>query len=173
MTNKKPGRREAAEIVRDVGGRIVGRTRLQKIAYLLELSGLGAQFHFEYRHYGPYSEELAEGIRAAQAFGLIKEEEQPTEWGGFYSIYNALPEVGEQTQGRRAAFASLAAQFSAIELELVATAAYLHNEEDCNDPWAETARLKPEKSEGRLDQAKVAYRRLLELETPTPLPEIV
>jgi hypothetical protein len=31
---------KAAEIVRDAGGRIVGRTKLQKIAYLLELSGL-------------------------------------------------------------------------------------------------------------------------------------
>ncbi len=80
MTDKNLGRRETAEIVRDVGGRIVGRTRLQKVAYLLELAGFGVGFHFEYRHFGPYCEELAEGMRAAQAFGLIEEEERPTEW---------------------------------------------------------------------------------------------
>ncbi len=53
MTDKNLGRRETAEIVRDVGGRIVGRTRLQKIAYLLELAGFGVGFRFEYRHFGP------------------------------------------------------------------------------------------------------------------------
>ena len=173
MTDKNLGRRETAEIVRDVGGRIVGRTRLQKVAYLLELAGFGVGFHFEYRHFGPYCEELAEGMRAAQAFGLIEEEERPTEWGGFYSIYRALPEVGEQIQNDRAVFASLAAQIGAITLELLATAAYLRYEEGYDDPWEKTARLKPEKSEGRLDQAKDAYRKLLQLETPTRLPEIV
>ena len=34
----------AAEIVRDAGGHIVGRTRLQKIAYILEAAGLGGGF---------------------------------------------------------------------------------------------------------------------------------
>ena len=54
-------------IVRDAGGTIVGRTRLQKTAYLLELAGLGEGFHFSYRHYGPYSEELASAVRDANA----------------------------------------------------------------------------------------------------------
>lgn len=46
-------------IVRDAGGRIVGRTRLQKIGFFLEAAGLGAGFPFKYKHYGPYSEELS------------------------------------------------------------------------------------------------------------------
>ena len=50
---------KVADIIRDAGGKVVGRTRLQKLGYLLELSGLGDGFSFEYRHYGPYSEELA------------------------------------------------------------------------------------------------------------------
>ena len=32
---------KAAAIVRDAGGEIVGRTELQKIAYLLNVTGLG------------------------------------------------------------------------------------------------------------------------------------
>ena len=48
---------KAADIVRAAGGRVVGRTRLQKIGYLLELAGLGEGFPYAYRYYGPYSEE--------------------------------------------------------------------------------------------------------------------
>lgn len=174
MASTKPDRRKAADIVRDAGGVIVGRTRLQKVAYLIELAGLGDSFRFEYRHYGPYSEDLADGMRTACAFGLVHEEERPTEWGGFYSIYTVQEgnekQVGDKT---RDTFAKAAAKISAIELELLATAAYLHHEEGCSDPWEETARLKPEKSEGRLDKAKAAYRELLKLNTPNRLPEIV
>ena len=170
----KSDRVKAAEIVRDSGGEVVGRTRLQKIGFLLELAGFGDGFEFEYRHYGPYSEELASGIRLAGAFGLIDEEERPTEWGGFYSIYRARPTMGHATDRDRAAFAREAAGISAVVLELAATAAYLHAEEGVADPWAETARRKPEKArDGRLDEAKEAYRRLLELKTRKPLPPIV
>ena len=54
-----------------------------------------------------------------------------------------------------------AAQIGAIELELAATAAFLAEAEHVADPWAETARRKPEKAgNGRLEQAKLAYQRL-------------
>ena len=46
MIDAKASRNGAAEIVRDGGGRIVGRTRLQKVAYLLELAGFGGGFRF-------------------------------------------------------------------------------------------------------------------------------
>jgi hypothetical protein len=42
-----------------------------------------------------------------------------------------------------------------------------------SDPWAETARRKPEKAaQGRLDRAKAAYARLQALKTLRPLPEL-
>ena len=43
----------------------MGRTRLQKVAYLTQLAGFAGDFPFEYRHYGPYSEELAEATEIA------------------------------------------------------------------------------------------------------------
>ena len=58
---RKRDTEKVADIVRDAGGKIVGRTRLQKIGYLLELSGLGEGFSFDYRHYGPFSEERVGG----------------------------------------------------------------------------------------------------------------
>src|ERR1700689_1317602 len=94
MKVPKADRLKAAEIVRDVGGQIVGRTKLQKVAFLLELAGFGEGFEFEYRHYGPYSEELATAIQFAEAFGLVTQEERTASWGGTYSIYTATNELG-------------------------------------------------------------------------------
>ena len=61
---------KAAALVRDAGGKLVGRTRLQKVAYLTQLAGFARDFPFEYRHYGPYSEELAEAMEIASGSTL-------------------------------------------------------------------------------------------------------
>lgn len=162
----------AAQIVRDAGGTLVGRTRLQKVAYLMQLAGFGDVFDFEYRHYGPFSEDLAGGMEIARAFDLVSEEEHTAEWGGRYSVYRAdLPAAPGDTQ--RSAFVQAAKAVNAIELELAATAAFLATVEKTPDPWAETGRRKPEKvGGGRLEQAKVAYERLRALPTPRPLPAL-
>lgn len=169
----KPDRERAAEIVRDAGGRIVGRTRFQKVAYLLELAGFGGGFDFGYRHYGPYSQDLADAVRLARAFDLLHETEHPTTWGGWYSVFELKGKLDRREDRDRSAFAERAAAIDAVELELAATAAYLASVEKSTDPWEETAELKPEKAaEGRLENAKRAYRDLLKLKTPKPLPSI-
>ncbi len=149
----------AARLVRDAGGQLVGRTRLQKVAYLSQLAGFADDFQFEYRHYGPFSEDLAQGMEIASAFGAVVEEEKRADWGGRYSIYRT--EAATSPDDPRAAFVRRAAQIGAIELELAATAAFLAQEEGVADPWAETARRKPEKaSQGRLNRARQEYMRL-------------
>lgn len=170
---RKHDTEKVADIVRDAGGRVVGRTRLQKIGYLLELAGLGEGFSFEYRHYGPFSEELASAARDANALGLISEEEHRATWGGFYSIftvpYAARP---EDVYPSRLQLVREAAAASAIELELAATAAFLADE-GSRDPWGDTRKFKPEKAEGgRLENAKALYSRLQQIDTPKPLPRI-
>lgn len=171
--NSKEERLKAAQIVRDAGGKIVGRTKLQKVAYLLQLAGFGDDFAFEYRHYGPFSEGLANAIHIADAFGLVSETEYVTDWGGRYSIFIATAQLGARKVDARSAFAETAAQMDSVELELAATAAFLSAVEGVAKPWEETARRKPEKAhEGRIDKAKEAYRRLLQLNTLKPLPAI-
>lgn len=174
MSDQKPDWVKAAEVVRDAGGRIVGRTKLQKVAYLLELCGLGSGFQFEYRHYGPYSEDLADGIQMADAFGLVIEDERLADWGGKYSIYTATEHAGTvASTGQRTIFAKAAAEIKAVELELAATAAYLSAVEGSQSPWEETKRLKPDKADyARVQAAKQAYRRLRKLPVPTSLPDI-
>jgi len=160
-------------IVRDAGGTIVGRTRLQKTAYLLELAGLGEGFHFSYRHYGPYSEELASAVRDANALGMLSEEERPAVWGGLYSVFT-VPEVapGDEVDRSRIRLVREAAAASAIELELAATAAFLANR-GSRVPWGDTAKFKAGKArDGRLENAKMLYRSLQQIGTPKPLPPI-
>jgi len=40
-------------LIRLNGGRVIGKTRLQKTAYLLESIGRGFSLEFDYHHYGP------------------------------------------------------------------------------------------------------------------------
>lgn len=164
---------KATKIVRDAGGKIVGRTRLQKIAYLLTVSGLEEGFHFAYKHYGPYSEELAQATEDASLFGYLREEQQQADWGGIYSIYFAEPDSsGVSPLPARRQILDAAVKADAVVLELTATAIFLA-EEGHSSPWDETERRKPEKAEGgRIGKAKDLYRQLKKIQTPIPLPEI-
>lgn len=169
--NQRREYERVVQIVSDSGGRVVGRTKLQKIAYLLEATGLGDGFSFAYRHYGPYSEELTSAARSAKLLGVLREEECATAWGGTYSIYSVPVRSTEDTA--RTKVAKIGAGADAIELELAATAAFLASEGN-TDPWGETAKRKPEKaSETRLAGAKDLYRQLRQVKTPKRLPAIV
>lgn len=167
---------KAAAIVRDAGGRLVGRTRLQKVAYLTQLAGFGQNFPFEYRHYGPYSEELAEAMEIAVGLKIVQEEKRVSASGATYSIYCTDAGAADDVRTR---FIRAAAGTSAIELELAATAAYLYIEErrrgrDERDAWSITEKRKPGKAaEGRLEGAKAAYRRLFDIAPKGALPPIV
>jgi len=164
---------KVAAIVRDAGGRIVGRTRLQKVAYLLSVTGLEDGLPFAYKHYGPYSEDLATAARDAGLLGLLSETEQQASWGGTYSTYVVSEQPSSSVSPARRHLAMEAAAADAIELELAATAVFLAKEGQ-SDPWKETARRKPEKAEdGRIEKAQALYRRLSAIETPVPWPAIV
>lgn len=167
----------AARIVQDAGGELVGRTRLQKIAFLLKLAGFEDDFSFEYRHYGPYSEDLAQAMEIASVLGPIKEDERVADWGGRYSVYTLTDNV-EEKDGEREAFVRKAKEIDAIELELAATAAYLFVYEGIGlqspgNPWHETRRRKPSKAAGgKLERAESAYQKLRDTRTRKPLPSL-
>jgi uncharacterized protein len=164
--------RRAAAIVRDAGGHIVGHTRLQKIAYFLEMSGLGTGFPFRYKPYGPYSEQLATAARHAAALKLIDENESVANWGGLYSIFHSQMPPDPNPNLTRVQISVEMVNADAVELELAATALFLARE-GFNDPWFETARRKPDEADGgRLEKAKRLYQHLQRIRTPQPLPEL-
>lgn len=160
----------AAEIVRDAGGTIVGRTRLQKIGYFLEAAGLGAGFPFRYKHYGPYSEVLAAAAQHAAALHLINEQENVANWGGLYSTFSS--QLGGSPDPVRARMLELMRDADAVELELAATAVFLAAEQ-WPDPWSETQQRKPDKaSGGRLERARALYAKISAIPTPRQLPHL-
>jgi uncharacterized protein YwgA len=165
---------KVARIIIDAGGKIVGRTRLQKLAYFLEAAGVGEGFFFEYRHYGPFSESLAMAARNAYVLGLVEEEEKATDWGGFYSIYSAKcsSEIASTDNQPRMNLIKLAVEADPVALELAATAAFL-SKDGIEDPWEETERRKSDKAkDGRLEKAKALYAQLACIPTPRRLPQI-
>jgi uncharacterized protein len=163
---------DAASIVRDAGGQVIGRTRFQKIAYLLWAAGLSEDFSFSYRHYGPYSEDLAIAIGEASLLGLIIETEHPASWGGTYSVYESRLPSAPSPNATRQQLATMAAGADAIALELAATALFLRKE-GISHPWTETARRKPEKAgAGGLARAQELYGRLRSISTPRPWPAL-
>jgi uncharacterized protein len=165
----------AARLVNEAGGELIGRTRLQKVACLAKLAGLLDTFEFEYRHYGPFSERLATSMDIAAGLGIVEEQDKRAAWGGSYSVYRETGRTPKGDNPMRCQFVTEAAKIGAIQLELAATAAFLHVDEGLDGPkaWAETARRKPEKAQdGRLGAAQAAYRHLSRLPTPTPLPAI-
>lgn len=163
---------EVSAIVQDAGGRIVGRTRLQKVAFLLTATGLDDNFRFSYKHYGPFSDELAHSAEIASLIGKISERQDRASWGGTYSTYSVDAPIVLDRTSARAMLASEAANADAIELELAATAVFL-SAEGFDDPWGETARRKPEKSTSqRMANARALLARLRRIPVPVPLPNL-
>lgn len=125
MTIDVPG------LVHAAGGKIVGKVRLQKLVYLLDQLGLESGFSYEYRHYGPYSADLAEQVLDDVIFArLVEKEERRLSDGVPYAMYTAGLDVDVTAHGPlasariRSALAALQ-QRSATVLELAATMHWL------------------------------------------------
>jgi uncharacterized protein len=147
-----------AENVRDIistnGGRLVGKTRLQKSDYILEAAGLGYGFEFSYHYYGPYSEDLAVAAADAEALGLIEVTSEVSQIGSSYAIYVAQG-VPYEMNTRRREILNILNGYGAITLELAATAHFLAQNGYREDPWGETRRRKSVKaSPDRIANAK-------------------
>jgi len=163
-----------AELISLAGGRIIGRTKLQKSACALELTGLGYGFQFTYKHFGPYSEELKIACSDAQALGYICEKTEDASWGGWYSVFTAPAATPKsESDQHRSELLAVTAAADSVDLELAVTAAFLATN-GVKDPWHEVEVRKPTKaSPDRLKSAKVLYRNLSTIKTPRALPSIV
>ena len=116
------------------GGKLTGRTRLQKQAYLLHCCGADLnELDFIYHYYGPYSFELADGCVNAKAEGLITMDEHHGQYGTPYTVFRATePQqsagIGELSPKQSKAVVDRTNQASSIALELAATAAFLQRQ---------------------------------------------
>jgi uncharacterized protein YwgA len=133
-----------ARIIRLNGGKLIGKTRLQKSAYFLEALGVGFELDFTYHHYGPYSEELEYLANDARALDLVDIDWRRSSEGAKYAIYldrsGDLPK--DSKDARRVEALKILGQYSSTELELAATADFLARSGYGDDAWEETERRK-------------------------------
>lgn len=137
-------------LIRLAGGQIVGKTRLQKIAYLLEAKDIGFGLDFDYHNYGPFSSELAFAIDDAKSLGYVQTEERPGFHSVPYTVFNSTAEApefedSEVTRDRKIAL-EVVSGYSAIDLELAATAVYFKTHGYPDTFWHEVKRRKPLKA---------------------------
>lgn len=158
-----------ADVIAQNGGEIVGRTRLQKVFYLLEARGIGFGLAFDYHHYGPYSEELALAADDAQAMGYLRTEQRQGFHEVPYTVFkvtvNVQPQDKEDATGTlRAKYLKIMEGYSALVLELAATVVFLKDHGYPDSHWMELKRRKGTKvTDRRLEQVK---RLLTELDMP-------
>ena len=141
---------------------LIGRTRLQKEAYLLHRCGANFDLPFTYHHYGPYSFELAEGTLYAQAEDRIEIEERVGRYGVRYAIFRAkentqIPDhIGQLPSGEANRLLSKMEKVSDVVLEIAATIAFLCNERGYGDGAVDETKIrKPRKaSNERVQEAQ-------------------
>ena len=158
--------------MRDSGGTVVGHTRLQKIAYLLCITGLvEKETGFVYGSCGPYSDEVERAARSGALLGLLEEEEVKADWGGYYFTYSVDDDCSIQhAEDERVQIAKIAADAGTIALDLATTAVFLAHEG--SDPWSELVRLKPlASSEEHISEARELLNSFRHLQVPRELPE--
>ena len=144
---------QVAGLIKLNDGRIVGKTRLQKVAYLLEAKKLGMGIEFDYHNFGPFSEDLALAADDAVALGFVHANEQYGFHSVPYTIYSAAEKCPAFDSGdvraRKSALNTMN-EYSALVLELAATAIYLKNNGYPQEYWNEVKRRKPLKATSEL-----------------------
>jgi uncharacterized protein len=141
------------------GGEIVGKIRLQKMVYLLDQLGAKSGYPFEYHHYGPYSEELAEAVDDNVIFGCVEEEQRRRVSDGVsYVIYRSLDHREQSSDVfSRPVIASAIEEMNGQSMTILELAATIHwlvfNEKVRN--WREelTRRKGVKTASGRTDRA--------------------
>jgi uncharacterized protein len=152
------------------GGEIVGKIRLQKVFYLLDQMGLNSGFSYQYFHYGPYSEDLAERVEDDVIFGHLNADQRRRLSDGVpYLAYSAKASGDGDALGTRIPFDRIQAALvemqrrSATVLELAATIHWLAVMEGIPDWKTELVRRKGAKTHNNRDQQAVELLRTLGL----------
>lgn len=141
-------------LVRLNGGRIVGKTRLQKTVYLLKSCGIDLGFDFDYHHYGPYSEELSIASGDAVALKLM-DIEWHNSYGNEYAVFSALADPKMDLSPQAVEALQILSRYDATMLELAATADFLLKNGFPQTAWEETMRRKASKiTQPRVESSK-------------------
>ena len=148
---------DVAKVIELNGGELIGRTRLQKTFYFLERLGVGFGFDFQYHHYGPFSEDLAQAADDAIALGFVDQDRKTGTKLQPYSVFrlNSVSLLSEHNDAKRKKVLQTLLNYDAITVELAATADFLDAAGFGDRAWDETILRKSSKaSPERLARAK-------------------
>ena len=147
------------------GGELIGKVRLQKMVYLLDQVGLKSGCTYEYHHYGPYSEDLAEQADDDVVFGRLR-----ATWmhrksdGAPYVTYSAALGAHRSLEGDHLRKALREMQnSSATVLELAATIHWLSEIEGVKNWHEELVRRKGVKCDKGRDTEALELLRAMSL----------
>jgi len=150
---------DVPSLVMAAGGEVVGKIRLQKIVYLLDQLGLNSGFSYEYYHYGPYSEDLAEKVEDDVVFGQLEASQRRRVSDGVpYVAYSAAKSgdgdrlEAHMPMGRIRVALDEMQRNSATILELAATIHWLAAIEGVSDWKTELIRRKGAKTRDGRDR---------------------
>jgi len=150
------------KLIELAGGEIFGRTRLQKLVYLLDQIGEESGFRYSYHHYGPYSEQLSKEIDIERWVkkSIIEEVRKRASDGAEYSVFKAainddFSHLAKLKKEKASSILSELNSQTSVVLELAATIHWLRSQEKLQD-WEKELRVrKGSKIEnGRAEKAK-------------------
>ncbi len=85
------------QVVALAGGTVVGKTRLQKMMYLLDQCGLNSGCRYNYHHCGPFSAQIAEAAEDACELNLLRYEEKP----GFHAVPYGVYQLAKKNRATK------------------------------------------------------------------------
>ena len=142
-------------------GKIEGKTRLQKTAYILQAKGLGfSDIVFDYYKQGPFSPEVIFAANDAKALGYISTGEGEGPHATPYTIFlseEKSPQFEDCDQTKKILQAlETIKPHTTLALELAATAVYLKNNGYADNYLEEIRKHKPLKaaSDERMERVK-------------------
>jgi uncharacterized protein YwgA len=156
---------DVARLVVDVvalsGGRLVGRTRMQKTIYLLDVLGMRSGASYYYYNFGPFSDEIANGISDSKFSGvLVEETEYRMSDASPFSIFKSdkfseqAHQVGALPADKVTGILQRFASCNSTVLELAATIHWLAQVEKVSDWRGELVRRQGSKTQnGRMEKA--------------------
>lgn len=159
----------------DGSGVFRGRTRLHKVAALIQSLGVEVPFDIRYHHYGPYSDALAESLDTAILRGHVLHRETRVgdkhvrydlqlSGSGAAAAESALETLNAPELERIEAVVEVSQSLNASEIELLGTYGFLHALAEARGEPSARQRLedlKPGRSGEEYDAAKRNFERLV------------
>jgi len=129
---------------------VTGKKRLQKLAFLLKLSGVDIEASFQIKTYGPFSQDIELACTMLSLFGDVEEKEVVIGYAGYlateYSLTPDATKLEVELNEDSSELLLFLDKYPSVDLEVAATVAFFRkNESSIKDAISSTEKLKATK----------------------------